>query len=145
MRVVVESSRAQAQAGEGGGMAVVELAEAEVRERIQIWSGEVFVAGSNSPTSTILSGDAARLQYIVTTWKEEGLMCSLIDVDVAAHSPRMDLAIRKAKSIVEWSTPVTDCYPVRFFRHRRLPSRPGDGAGALGTTPSSTGALYSGH
>ena len=37
MRVVVESSRAQAQAGEGGGMAVVELAEAEVRERIRKW------------------------------------------------------------------------------------------------------------
>ena len=92
MRVVVESSRAQAQAGKGGGMAVVELAEAEVRARIQRWSSEVFVAGSNSPTSTILSGDAARLKYIVTTWKEEGLMCSLIDVDVAAHSPRMDLA-----------------------------------------------------
>ena len=42
--------------GTGGGMAVVELAEAEVRERIETWSGEVFVAGCNSPTSTILSG-----------------------------------------------------------------------------------------
>ena len=88
MRVVVESSRAQAQAGAGGGMAVVELAEAEVKERIQAWSGEVFVAGGNSPTATILSGDAVRLKYLVTAWKEEGLKCSLIDVDVAAHSPQ---------------------------------------------------------
>ena len=37
MQVVVESSRAQAQAGESGGMAVVELAQTEVRERIQKW------------------------------------------------------------------------------------------------------------
>jgi acyl transferase domain-containing protein/acyl carrier protein/SAM-dependent methyltransferase/NADP-dependent 3-hydroxy acid dehydrogenase YdfG len=92
MRVVVESSRAQALAGEGGGMAIAELGETEVRERIEKYSGEVFVAGSNSPTSTILSGDAARLKDIVTTWKEEGVLCSLIDVDVAAHCSRMDSA-----------------------------------------------------
>jgi acyl transferase domain-containing protein/acyl carrier protein len=93
MRVAVESSRAQVRAGAGGGMAVVELAEAEVKQRIQMWPDEIFVAGCNSPTSTILSGDAARLKSIVTAWKEEGLSCSLIDVDVAAHSPRMDLVL----------------------------------------------------
>jgi acyl transferase domain-containing protein/acyl carrier protein/SAM-dependent methyltransferase len=98
MRVVVESSRAQAQAGEGGGMAVVELAEAEVQERIQRWSGEVFVAGYNSPTSTLLSGDADRLKMMVTNWKEEGLMCSLININAATHSPRMDPALAGLKA-----------------------------------------------
>ena len=36
MRVVVESSRAQAQASKGGGMAVVELAEEEVKARSKV-------------------------------------------------------------------------------------------------------------
>jgi acyl transferase domain-containing protein/NADPH:quinone reductase-like Zn-dependent oxidoreductase/acyl carrier protein/NADP-dependent 3-hydroxy acid dehydrogenase YdfG len=98
MKVVVESSRAQVRAGVGGGMAVVECAEAEVKERIKSWSGEIFVAGYNGPTSTILSGDAARLKYIVTSWKQEGLICSLIDVDVAAHSPSMDAALEDLES-----------------------------------------------
>ena len=111
MRVVVESSRAQAQAGEGGGMAVVELAEAEVKERIQAWSDEVFVAGGNSPTATILSGDAVRLKYLVTAWKEEGLKCSLIDVDVAAHSPRMDLALEELKAKLSTLRPVRTSIP----------------------------------
>jgi acyl transferase domain-containing protein/acyl carrier protein/ubiquinone/menaquinone biosynthesis C-methylase UbiE len=107
MRVVVESSRAQMETGENGGMAVVELAEAEVRERIQRWSDEIFVAGSNSPTSTILSGDAARLKEIITCWKDEGLQCSLIDVDIAAHSPRMDLAIDRLEASL------SDLHPFR--------------------------------
>ena len=111
MRVVVESSRAQARAGAGGGMAVVELAEAEVKERIQKWCGEVFVAGRNSPTSTILSGDAARLKYIVTDWKEEGAMCSLIDVDVAAHSPCMDAALEDLKSSLTSLRPTRTAIP----------------------------------
>ena len=98
MRVVVESSRAQAQTGEGGGMAVIELPEAEIQERIQIWSGEVFVAGCNSSTSTLLSGDADRLKSIVTNWKKEGVMCSLINIDAATHSPRMDSALEGLKA-----------------------------------------------
>jgi acyl transferase domain-containing protein/acyl carrier protein len=98
MRVVVESSRAQAKVGAGGGMAVAEIAEPEVKERIKTWCGEVFVAGRNSPTSTILSGDADLLKYIVKSWKEEGLLCSLIDVNVAAHSPRMDSGLEDLKS-----------------------------------------------
>ena len=111
MRVVVESSRAQAKAGAGGGMAVVELGEAEVKERIQIWCGEVFVAGRNSPTSTILSGDADRLKYIVTNWKERGVMCSLIDVDVAAHSPRMDPGLEDLKSSLTGLRPTRTAIP----------------------------------
>jgi acyl transferase domain-containing protein/acyl carrier protein len=89
MRVVVESSRAQAASGEDGGMAVVELAADEAATRIGQWPGDLSVAGCNSPTSTIISGDSARLKALVAAWKEEGILCSLIDVDVAAHSPRM--------------------------------------------------------
>ena len=111
MRVVLESSRAQAQTGSGGGMAVVELAEAEVKERIEPWSAEVFVAGCNSPTSTILSGEAARLSDILTIWKEEGLSCSLIDVDVAAHSPRMDLAVENLEASLDGISPVRAAVP----------------------------------
>ena len=111
MRVVVQSSRAQAQAGEGGGMAVVELAEAEVKERIQKWLGEVFVAGSNSPTSTVLSGAADRLKSIVANWKEEGVMCSLIDVNVAAHSPHMDAALEDLQSSLSGLRPIRVAIP----------------------------------
>jgi acyl transferase domain-containing protein len=57
IKIVVESSRAQARTGANGGMAVVELAASEAKKRIDQWADELFVAGCNSPTSTILSGD----------------------------------------------------------------------------------------
>ncbi|HVV70624.1 MAG TPA: acyltransferase domain-containing protein, partial [Verrucomicrobiae bacterium] len=90
MRVVVESSRAQAAAGEGGGMAVVELPAEALAQRLACLAGDVCIAGFNSPTSTILSGDAGQLRALVAQWKQQGVTCSLIDVDVAAHSPRME-------------------------------------------------------
>ncbi|MGA8478696.1 MAG: acyltransferase domain-containing protein [Chthoniobacterales bacterium] len=138
MRVVVESSRAQTQADSGGGMAVVELAEGEVKEQIRRWSGEIFVAGSNSPTSTLVSGNAAHLRSIVTMWKEEGLMCSLIDVDVAAHSPRMDsarvrlevslAALRPIRAAIPFVSSVNGCQlrgtemgPEHWAQHLRQP------------------------
>jgi len=111
MRVAVASSRAQAQAGTDGGMAIAELAEAEVKERLRRWSGEVFVAGCNSPTSTILSGDADRLKSIVTNWKEDGVKCSLIDVDVAAHSPCMDSVLEALKSSLTGLRPTRAAIP----------------------------------
>ena len=111
MRVVVESSRAQAQASEGCGMALIELTEKEVKKRVRAWSSEVFIAGYNSPTSTILSGDAARLTSLVAGWKEEGLMCSLIDVDVAAHCPRMDSALSHLKTALNGLQPTRVAVP----------------------------------
>jgi acyl transferase domain-containing protein len=111
MRVVVESSRAQAQAGAGGGMAVVELPEVDVRNRLQTWSGEVFIAGCNSPTSTLLSGDTDRLKAIVTNWKKEGVMCSLINIDAATHSPRMDSALEGLKASLSGLCPVRAATP----------------------------------
>jgi acyl transferase domain-containing protein/acyl carrier protein/SAM-dependent methyltransferase/NAD(P)-dependent dehydrogenase (short-subunit alcohol dehydrogenase family) len=98
MRIAVEASRAQSHASRDGGMAIVELPEQEVRERIQEWSGEIFVGGQNSPTSTILSGNTGCLKALIATWKNEGLTCSTIDIDVATHSPFMDGVSERLKA-----------------------------------------------
>jgi acyl transferase domain-containing protein/NAD(P)-dependent dehydrogenase (short-subunit alcohol dehydrogenase family)/SAM-dependent methyltransferase/acyl carrier protein len=138
MRVVVESSRAQARADNGGGMAVVELSIDQVEEQIRPWADEIFVAGSNSPTSTIISGDASRIESLIAMWKEEGLMCSLIDVDVAAHCPRVNSALdgleaaltglRPTRVAVPFVSSVTGDYlqgteigPNHWARHLRQP------------------------
>jgi acyl transferase domain-containing protein/SAM-dependent methyltransferase/acyl carrier protein/NADP-dependent 3-hydroxy acid dehydrogenase YdfG len=126
MKVVVESSRAQALVGDGGGMAVVELAESEVKDRIQGWSSEVFVAGCNSPTSTLLSGDADRLKSIVTNLKAEGVLCSLININAATHSPRMDSALQALKdslsglSFVEAAIPFASSVSGDYLRETEM-------------------------
>ena len=97
MRIAVEASRAQSNASPDGGMAIVELPEQEVNERIKEWAGAIFVGGQNSSTSTILSGSADCLKSLIATWKNEGLTCSMIDVDVAAHSPCMNGVLERLK------------------------------------------------
>ena len=49
--------------------------------------------------------------YIVTIWKEEGLLCSLIDVDVAAHSPRMDSAFERLEASLSGLRPLRTAIP----------------------------------
>ena len=112
MRVAVESSRSQSVVGPGGGMAVAELTYEEVAERIQEWSGEIFIAGQNSPTSILLSGDASRLKSLNTIWKDEGLTCSLIDVSTAAHSPCMDSAADRLSGSLGGLHPTLSAIPL---------------------------------
>jgi acyl transferase domain-containing protein/acyl carrier protein len=98
MRIAVEASRAQSYASPDGGMAIVELPEQEVIGRIQEWAGEIFVGGQNSPTSTMLSGNAGCLKSLIARWKNEGLTCSIIDIDVATHSPCMNGVLERLKA-----------------------------------------------
>jgi acyl transferase domain-containing protein/acyl carrier protein/SAM-dependent methyltransferase/NAD(P)-dependent dehydrogenase (short-subunit alcohol dehydrogenase family) len=112
MRIAVESSRSQSMVGTGGGMAIVELTYEEVTERIREWPGEIFIAGQNSPTSILLSGDVSRLKSLVTIWKDEGLTCSLIDVNIAAHSPGMDSAADRLQASLSGLHPTRAAIPL---------------------------------
>ncbi|HEX6563422.1 MAG TPA: acyltransferase domain-containing protein [Chthoniobacterales bacterium] len=122
MRLVIESSRAQSRTGPGGGMAIVELTRREVSERIRNWSGEVFIAGCNSPTSTVLSGEAGRLNSLITAWKDDGLICSLINVDVATHSPWMDPVLESLKAALAGLHPIRTEVPFVSSVNGRLVS-----------------------
>ena len=110
MRVVVESSRAQAKADIGGGMAVVELAEAEVRKKTDHGLARFLSPAATARPRRFFPGMLPSWN-IVTNWKEEGLTCSLIDVDVAAHSPRMDSAARKLKRRLGGLRPIRTAIP----------------------------------
>ena len=112
MRIAVEASRAQANVSPGGGMAIVELPEQEVIERIKKWAGAIFIGGQNSPTSTILSGNADCLKSLIATWKNDGLTCSIIDVDVAAHSPCMNGVMERLKVSLDGLRPKRMAIPL---------------------------------
>ncbi len=51
----------------------------------------VSVAGSNSPSTSLLSGDPATLARIVESLNQQGLFCRMLrGIDIAFHSPQMD-------------------------------------------------------
>ena len=73
-----------------GAMAVVDLSMEEAEERLGGLSDRLSVAVSNSPRSTVLSGQPRALESLLAELEEEGIFCRRIKVDVASHSPQMD-------------------------------------------------------
>ncbi|MBZ5569141.1 MAG: type I polyketide synthase [Acidobacteriia bacterium] len=74
-----------------GAMAVVALPLDEAKEALAGFEDRVSVAVSNSPRSTVLSGDPAAMGKILGELQARDVFCRLVKVDVASHSPQMDL------------------------------------------------------
>ncbi len=71
-------------------MAAVELSAEGARRALAGYEDRVSIAASNSPTSTILSGDPAALKAILDRLQRQDVFCGMVKVDFASHSPQMD-------------------------------------------------------
>lgn len=75
--------------GKGGTMAVTELSFEKAEALLTQFPG-LSIAASNSPKSTVLSGDQQSISEVLQTLEHEGLFCRQVNVDVASHSRQMD-------------------------------------------------------
>jgi myxalamid-type polyketide synthase MxaD len=73
-----------------GMMALVELSVSEALEAIAPHDGKISIAASNSPSSTVLSGDAAAIQGVLAALEARGVFARAVKVDVASHSAQVD-------------------------------------------------------
>ena len=73
-----------------GAMAVVGLTLVQAETALAGYEDRLSVAVSNSPKSTVLSGDPAALETLLANLKRQGVFCRPIKVDVASHSPQME-------------------------------------------------------
>ena len=89
-RVICSRSRLVKPTIGHGAMAAVELSVAEARRVLAGYEDRVSIAASNSPTSTVLSGDPAALEAIVGRLRRQDIFCRMVKVDFASHSPQMD-------------------------------------------------------
>lgn len=91
LRVAVHRGQVIGQAGGGGGMAAVGLSLQRTRELLdRLGPDAVWVAASNAPTSTVLSGDAVQLDRVVAALDEDGVFARRLEsVTFASHSPMM--------------------------------------------------------
>jgi acyl transferase domain-containing protein/NADPH:quinone reductase-like Zn-dependent oxidoreductase/acyl carrier protein len=74
-----------------GAMAVVELTRDEARQAIAGEEGKISVAVCNSERSTVLAGDPEALDKIVNALESRDVFCRWVRVDVASHSPHVDV------------------------------------------------------
>nr|BBH85908.1 polyketide synthase [Thermosporothrix sp. COM3] len=73
-----------------GAMASVELSMEDARALISDYADRVSIAVSNSPNSTVLSGDPAALREIIALVERQNIFARFVKVNVASHSPQMD-------------------------------------------------------
>jgi acyl transferase domain-containing protein len=73
-----------------GAMAHVELGMEAADRLIGPYTDRLAVAASNGPRATILSGETAALEEVISGLERKGVFVRRIKVDVAAHSPQVD-------------------------------------------------------
>jgi acyl transferase domain-containing protein/acyl-CoA synthetase (AMP-forming)/AMP-acid ligase II/acyl carrier protein len=89
-RVICLRSRLLKRVSGGGAMAAVELSLEQARRALSGYEDRVSIAVSSSPVSTVLSGERAALEEIISELERGEIFCRWIKVDVASHSPQMD-------------------------------------------------------
>ena len=72
-------------------MLATELTPAQAEEALKGYENDISIAAVNSPTSTVLSGNPEKLQIIMDDLGRRNLFCRWVKVDVASHSPQIDL------------------------------------------------------
>jgi acyl transferase domain-containing protein/aryl carrier-like protein len=89
-RIICRRSRLLKQVSGQGGMAAVELSLEQAQRALAGYEDRLSIAVSNSPTSTVLSGDPAALQEVIERLQQQNVFCRLVKVDIASHSPQME-------------------------------------------------------
>ena len=90
VRWIVERGKRLQGATGHGKMAMVSLPAHEAREALTGYEDRLAVAALNSPTSTVLAGDAAALEEVLAALKARDVFCRELRVNYAFHSPQVE-------------------------------------------------------
>lgn len=99
-RLACARGRVVARAAGHGTMAVVSLPAEVVARRLEEGPGGVEIAGTSSPSTTILSGDRREVVALVDVFESEGVFARRLDVDFASHCFHMDPLVEPFREAV---------------------------------------------
>lgn len=77
--------------GKDGAMAVTGLSEDRAYKIITKYNGKLSVAVENSPKSTVIAGSQTEISSLIEELEAKEIFVRQVKVDVASHSPQMDL------------------------------------------------------
>jgi acyl transferase domain-containing protein/SAM-dependent methyltransferase/acyl carrier protein len=89
-RVIVRRSQLLSGIAGRGAMLLAELTRDAAERHAARFAGRLSIAVCNSRRSTVLSGDAAAVDALLTELEAEGVFARRVKVDVASHSPQVD-------------------------------------------------------
>ncbi|MDP1794307.1 MAG: type I polyketide synthase, partial [Acidimicrobiales bacterium] len=96
-----------------GAMALVDLPLAEATAAIAGLEAVLSIAVSNSPRSTVISGDPAALQTVLDRLQAADVFCRPVKVDVASHSPQVEPLLAELRAQLADLRPVASAVPFR--------------------------------
>ncbi|UQA57009.1 type I polyketide synthase [Polyangium aurulentum] len=113
VRITCRRSRLLRKTSGQGAMAVVELSLEAARAEIAGRQDRLAIAVSNSPRSTVLSGDPDALEELLDDLERRGIFCGWGVADVASHSPQMEALA--AALVEELGSIAPRTAPVAFY------------------------------
>ncbi|MFF5372858.1 type I polyketide synthase, partial [Streptomyces sp. NPDC013187] len=100
-RLVAARGRLMQQARDDGAMISVQAGEEEVAAELAGLEGQAAIAAFNSPTSTVISGDADVVREVARRLRERGRKTRRLTVSHAFHSPHMDGVLDEFRHVAE--------------------------------------------
>jgi acyl transferase domain-containing protein/NADPH:quinone reductase-like Zn-dependent oxidoreductase/acyl carrier protein len=107
-RIICTRSKFLEQLRGQGAMVLVELSLDQARQALIGYEETVSVAVSNSPTSTVISGDPQALKEIVGALEQKDILCRWIKADAAGHSPQVEPICPALVSALDGLQPVAE-------------------------------------
>ncbi|MET9499407.1 beta-ketoacyl synthase N-terminal-like domain-containing protein [Streptomyces sp. NPDC006552] len=89
--VICRRSRLMQRTAGLGGMLSVELGAQAAADATAPYGGSICVAAQNAPSATVLAGDRDALAGLARDLTARDVLCRPVKVDVASHSPLMDV------------------------------------------------------
>jgi acyl transferase domain-containing protein/acyl carrier protein len=94
-----------------GAMALVALPADQVEPELASVGRRAAVAGANSPTMTVLSGDVDAIESVVAAFSARGVFARKLRVEFASHGPHMDALAPELARRVEGVSPSASRVP----------------------------------
>ena len=112
MRVICLRSALMLRTSGQGAMAVIDMAQADLEQRLTASGSAVTVSVSNSPRSTVVSGSPADVNDLLAQLERDGVYARLVKVDVASHGPQMDPLVPELVDALRDVHPVDGTVPI---------------------------------
>lgn len=94
-----------------GAMAIVELSVEEAEAAIADYTGQVSIAASNGPRTTVLAGTTKVITIILAHLEAQSIFCRQVKVDVASHSPQVDAMLSQLQTALVALAPTPPTLP----------------------------------
>jgi acyl transferase domain-containing protein len=112
MKIICLRSKLARRVSGSGSMGVIGVSLPQASQILAAYADRLAVAASNSPTSTVISGDTAAMEEVFALLEKQNIFCRPVKVDFASHSPQVDGILDDLFHVLEGIRPQPATIPI---------------------------------